>query len=281
MPNHLNTSPDLSNPYPLEDRRKAEYRENGFVLLRGVCSKEEVSAYREAITAATYRYNNERRPVEERDTYGRAFLQIPNLWTKEEDVRSFVFAKRFARIAAELMGVKAVRLYHDQALYKEAGGGPTPWHQDFYYWPLDSSNSITLWMPLVDVTEDMGTMIFASGSQKEGYLGAFEISDRSEEFFTQFVAKKGYTLVPAGAMSAGDATFHSGATLHSAPGNTSNATREAMTIIYFADGVKIMDHPDNPNRLRDLQTWFPGVKPGEPAVSSLNPLLYSVNSETI
>jgi len=31
------------------------------------------------------------------------------------------------------MGVQGVRLYHDQALIKEPGGKPTPWHQDYYY----------------------------------------------------------------------------------------------------------------------------------------------------
>ena len=38
---------------------------------------------------------------------------------------------------------KSVRLYHDQALFKEAGGGITPWHQDQHYWPLDTDRTIT------------------------------------------------------------------------------------------------------------------------------------------
>src|SRR5207249_11996994 len=56
-------------------------------------------------------------------------------------------------------------LYHDQALFKEAGGGRTPWHQDMYYWPLDTDRTITMWMPLVDVPAEVGSMLFASGSQ--------------------------------------------------------------------------------------------------------------------
>ena len=62
-----------------------------------------------------------------------------------------MFAPRFAEVAARLLGVEGVRLYHDQGLFKEPGGGPTPWHQDGYYWPLDTERTITLWMPLVDV----------------------------------------------------------------------------------------------------------------------------------
>src|SRR5947209_7477366 len=84
----------------------------------------------------------------QRDTYGKAFLQIMNLWERDEAVRRFALARRFGKIAADLMGVDGVRIFHDQALYKEPGGGFTPWHQDHIYWPLDTNNTITLWMPL-------------------------------------------------------------------------------------------------------------------------------------
>ena len=57
-------------------------------------------------------------------------VQVMNLWERDADVRKFVFGTRLARVAAELMGVSGVRLYHDQALCKLPGGGPTPWHAD-------------------------------------------------------------------------------------------------------------------------------------------------------
>ncbi len=63
---------------------------------------------------------------------------------------------------SQLFGVKNVRLCHDQALIKEAGGGITPWHQDAMYWPLDGTKCITMWMPLVDITTDMGVLTFAT-----------------------------------------------------------------------------------------------------------------------
>ena len=92
------------------------------MLTKNVLSKEEVAAYRDVINNAAYKYNTEKRSLQERDTYGKAFLQIMNLWEVDENVRKFTLAKRFAGIAAELLGVEKVRLYHDQALYKEPGG---------------------------------------------------------------------------------------------------------------------------------------------------------------
>jgi ectoine hydroxylase-related dioxygenase (phytanoyl-CoA dioxygenase family) len=273
MTTTISALPDLSTPYPVSPQQAEAYRSDGHILLRGVCSPEEIETYRKVLLDATYRYNTETRPIEERDTYGKAFLQVMNLWEHDENVKRFTLAKRFAKIAADLMGVPSVRLYHDQALFKEPGGGKTPWHQDEYYWPLATDDCVTMWMPLVDASVEMGTMTFASGSHREGFLGHMEISDKSEEVFTNFVRDRGYRLTSAGAMKAGDATFHSGWTLHSAPGNATDTMREVMTIIYFADGTMIME-PDNKNREADLERWLPGQKGGEPAASPLNPIVY-------
>lgn len=273
MSTTLESLPDLSSNYSLTDEQIAAYRRDGHILLRGVCSPEEVAVYRDILTEVTYRHNQQTRPLEERDTYGKAFLQIGFLSEKDARSRRFVLARRFGKIAAELMGVEGVRLYHDQALYKEAGGGHTPWHQDQYYWPLDTNNTVTMWMPLVDCSVQMGPITFASGSHKQGFLGHLAISDESHERWDELVKEKGYPIVNAD-MKAGDATFHSGWTLHCAPGNGSERTREVMTVIYYADGTRIMQNPDNPARWADLAGCHPGVKPGELAVSPLNPLIY-------
>lgn len=266
--------PSLSGDYPLSLEQIADFQRDGFALLRSVCSPEEAAAYRKVISDATYRYNTETRPMEDRDTYGKAFLQIMNLWTRDEEVRRYVLARRFAKIAADLMGVDGVRLYHDQALYKEGGGGHTPWHQDHYYWPLQSEGikAVTMWMPLVDVPVEMGALTFATGSHTEGFLGHLEISDKSHDEFDKLVESKGYPVFTSG-MKAGDATFHASWLLHSAPGNSSPNTREVMTVIYFADGLNTFE-PDNEHRANDLQSWLPGVKAGDPAASELNPVVY-------
>jgi ectoine hydroxylase-related dioxygenase (phytanoyl-CoA dioxygenase family) len=172
------------------------------------------------------------------------------------------------------MGVSGVRIYHDQALFKEPGGGHTPWHQDQIYWPLDTDKTITMWMPLVPVSEEVGSMTFASASHKHGYISKQVISDESHSTLKQYIESKGLETVNYGALSAGDATFHAGWTLHSAPGNPTDSMREVMTVIYIADGLKIAE-PDSNARRADLGTWFPGLKPGDNAASHLNPLVYS------
>lgn len=266
--------PDLSNQYLVTPAQKESFREKGHILLRCLATPEETAAYRPVINEAARRYNTETRALEKRDTYGKAFLQIMNLWTHDEAVRRFVLAPRFARVAAELMNCRGVRLYHDQALFKEPGGGPTPWHQDQHYWPLATERTITMWMPLVPVNRNMGIMNFASGSQRIGYLGDLPISDQSEAQLRRVIEDRGLSVETYDNLQPGDATFHSGWTLHSSPGNSTTTMREVMTIIYHDIDARVME-PDSQSRRNDLERWLPGLKPGDIAASSLNPIVYA------
>ena len=130
-----------------------------------------------------------------------------------------------------------------------------------------------MWMPLVDVSAEVGTMTFAAGSHKLGYLGKFGISDESHAAFDALVEEQGLELRTHGAAAAGDATFHAGWTLHRAAANPTGNPRPVMTVIYFADGLRAAE-PDHGFRWHDLKTWLPGVQPGELAASPLNPRLY-------
>ncbi len=264
---------DLTSAYPLTPESIQDFQTHGWTLLRSVCSETEMAHYGEAIKRATIAHNRETRPLEERDTYGKAFLQTMNLWRLDEEVARFTLAKRFAGIAARLLGVDRVRLYHDQSLFKEPGGGHTPWHQDGFFWPIDQSQTITMWMPLIDIDATMGSMSFADGSQDAGIVeNTFGISDASEAYYMGYIDGSGYPIRTSGPMRAGDATFHSGLTFHKAPGNPTDRVRAVMTIIYFADGLRVKS-PANANQEVDLKTWFPGLKPGDLAASELNPLL--------
>ncbi len=268
------SAPDFSSRFSVSPDDLASYREHGHVIVRGLASAGEVAACRPALVEAGEAGRFERRPLQERDTYGKAFLQMFNLWRHSELAKAFVFARRFAQVAADLMGVSGVRLYHDQALFKEPRGGATPWHQDQFYWPLDTDKTITLWMPLMPVAPEMGLMTFASGSHRGGSCGDFAIGDESQRELDRIVDEHGFDRSPTGPLAPGDASFHSGWTLHSAPPNETDVMREAMTVIYFADGTKVGEL-DHPNRRFDRDVWLRGCEPGDLAAGPLNPVLYS------
>jgi ectoine hydroxylase-related dioxygenase (phytanoyl-CoA dioxygenase family) len=269
--------PSLAEAHQVPDECIAELAATGHTVVRGLASREEVAAFRPAIERAVARHAERAAPLDERDTYGKAFLQVPNLWQRDPVIERFVHAPRFAQVAAALLGVEGVRLYHDQALCKEPGGGFTPWHQDQVYWPFETDRTITMWMPLVDVPADVGSMTFASGSHRLGELGRHVIGDDSESAYTATVEALGLPLDTHGAVAAGDATFHLGWTLHRAPANTSDQMRSVMTVIYFADGA-VVGPLDSPYRAFDNKVWLDSIPTGEPAAGPLNPVLWPVPS---
>ena len=100
-------------------------------------------------------------------------------------MKSFVYSKRLAQIAAQLMETSGVRLYHDQALFKEPGGGFTPWHADQYYWPLATNKTITAWIPMQETPLEMGPLEFSAKSFRLHGGRELKISDNSEQVISR------------------------------------------------------------------------------------------------
>ncbi len=265
---------ELDAPFFITSEQVAFYNENGYVKLKQVLSPTLLDHYRQAISARVAELAADMPPMEQRNTYGKAFLQVMNLWTKSEEVREFVFGKRLARMASELMGVTGVRIYHDQALFKEPGGGFTPWHADQYYWPVSSDKVITAWVPLQDTPSEMGPLAFCEKSHRFQFGRDLEISDESE------ITLKGALdsfRTEESHFSLGDVSFHSGWTFHRAGANATNRPREVMTVIYMDENIRLTA-PKNKDQVNDTERWCPGVAVGHVIDSPLNPVLFSNTS---
>lgn len=271
---------DIDSACTLSSEQIDFFRRRGFIKLKQVLSPEAIEHYRRAITPRVIELNNlVDIPWEQRDTYQKAFIQVMNLWLKDDTVKEFVFGKRLARIAAELMGCDGVRLYHDQALYKEpskstsgGGGGHTPWHADQYYWPIDTPKTCTAWIPLHAVPLNMGPLSFAADSHTHEIGRDLEISDQSEAVLQRELAEAGFEHIVE-PFDLGEVSFHYGWTYHRAGPNTSQQPREVMTVIYMDEAARVTQ-PKNSYQVNDHNTWLPGTEIGGPAASKINPVLY-------
>jgi ectoine hydroxylase-related dioxygenase (phytanoyl-CoA dioxygenase family) len=263
---------ELATPFTLPRSAIEHFRNEGYVKLNRVLSPEVLKFYGEAITTQVLRLNTVTKPMSERSTYERAFLQIMNLWTKDELCREFAFSRRLARIAAELMVVSGVRIYHDQALYKEAGGGITPWHADQYYWPLSSDNVCTVWVPFQDTPLEMGPLSFAARSHRLAQGRDFEISDHSQAKLQEALSNDGISFIEE-PYELGELSYHYGWTFHRAGPNSSNRNRGVMTMIYMEDGIRLIK-PQHNHHQRDWDAWLPGCHIGGFANSPLNPVIW-------
>jgi ectoine hydroxylase-related dioxygenase (phytanoyl-CoA dioxygenase family) len=267
---------DLDSRYPLSPEQIRFYRENGFVKLKDVLSAPTIAAYAPEITRKVHELNTLHLPMEQRTTYQKAFLQVMNIWRESAIVKEFVFSKRLARIAAELMGTAGVRMYHDQALYKEGKGGFTPWHADQYYWPLASANSVTAWIPLQKTPMEMGPLAFAPKSHLHDVGRNLEISDKSQQAIEKQLLAKGLGQFEE-PFDLGEVSFHAGWTFHRAGRNQSERPREVMTVIYMDEDMRLAA-PRNENQQADWDGWCPGAKVGELIQTPINPVLWSSRS---
>ena len=69
----------LEAPYQLTDDQIAYYQQNRFIKLKKVFSKEVIDYFNPAVSKLVAAMSTETVAVDERDTYGKAFLQIFNL----------------------------------------------------------------------------------------------------------------------------------------------------------------------------------------------------------
>ena len=265
------TSP-IDFPFVLSPAQIAQYGRDGFLRLSGVLDPYTLGHYGAEITRQTLALNTQTAALEERSTYDRAFLQVMNLWQSSGVVRRFVFGQRLAGIAAALMGVQSVRLYHDQSLYKEPSGGITPAHADQYYWPLASDKTITVWIPLQAVPAEMGPLAFYTGSHRTALGRDLPISDESEVQITAAMEAQGFALDDR-PYALGDVSFHAGWTFHRAGANTSNRPRSVMTMIYMDAAMRLAE-PVNHMQAADRYRWCPGATVGEVIDTPLNPVVF-------
>jgi hypothetical protein len=263
---------ELNKPFTVSEKEISFFRKNGFVKISGVLSPEVLAFMDDVISFEVDRLNTQQLALEERDTYGKAFLQIMNIWRTSELGKEIVLSKRMADIARQLLEVDGVRLYHDQALFKEPGGGHTPWHADQYYWPLESDRTVTAWIPLQETPLELGPLEFSAGSAALTEGRDKEISDESQAFLEARLKEKSFPHIVE-PFRLGEVSFHTGWTFHRAGPNTTNGqVRKVMTMIYMDKDMRLKA-PSNPHQQADWEAWCPGATVGEVVNSELNPII--------
>lgn len=212
----------------------AAFQRDGFVRARGLLDPAEVARFREHVDrAVAWRTRNDPRGLDEKTPFEQSFTMCQYLWEDHPEIAPLTFHPRVAGAAAELIGARAVRLWHDQALYKEAGGRETEMHQDQPYWPIAERDSLTAWIPLVEIDEAMGCMGYIPGSHKGKltFIDVFTTPGQGQAFERTQTEKPVFvTAAP------GDVLFHHGGTIHCARPNRSERVRRVHTAIYFRDG---------------------------------------------
>lgn len=113
---------------------------------------------------------------------------------------------------------------------RNAGNGPTSFHQDFITFAVDRSGGMTFWIPLEAYGPEAGTMSFVSGSHRQGVLGNYRNYEHGDALET-FPELRELPLSPPVSYGLGDITVHSHLTVHGAGPNLMDKPRWAYLIL--------------------------------------------------
>jgi ectoine hydroxylase-related dioxygenase (phytanoyl-CoA dioxygenase family) len=149
----------------------------------------------------------------------------------------------FETVAGALMRSESVTIYPAGTNVRADHPGEDhylyPWHQDYLY-NLGSQDSVTFWMPLVDVDDINGCLIVAPRSHEKGIqpvVAQDPLNKHSNSAQSFLIADVNAALegtppitVP---MSVGDVVVFHGNLLHASQANKSDATRWSLQFRYF------------------------------------------------
>lgn len=220
----------------LDNAQLASYQENGFLLVKGLLSKDEAAVYRAESHALIDRLG---RTDDDDPTWGSA-RELGGVATKTKlqhchDVQfqSAAFSKlivddRVTSVISALIGSPNVQLHHTKMFVKPPEqGSPFPMHQDYPYFPHTTHSMGAVILHFDDAPEEKGCVRVVPGSHKNGPL--------------EHLADGGYHLplsewplsaaVPCEA-EAGDALFFPYFLVHGSGVNTSSEARTTLLIQY-------------------------------------------------
>jgi len=226
------------------DLRQSEidaFQSDGFLIVQNFFTHTEIDLFGEAVDAAVrHRTADDHRNLADKNLYEQTFVQCMRLWEDHPLVAPFTFHAKLCAAAAALLRADCVRLWHDQALYKEPGGRKTDAHLDYPFWPVDTPDLVSVWIPYADVRPGGGMMSYVRGSHAAGItefvdIGQLRGGEPYELLNDERVA--GMPLVPVPAPK-GSAVFHHACTIHAADANDTKQTRRVFTMAYMRDGCR-------------------------------------------
>ncbi len=271
LPTDAEVMAELATPYPVTDEQIAFFQENGFIKLKQVFSPGAVMRLRAELLRllqAEFDTNPDEGAVDR-------FLSMEMVWPDNPLLKAYVTSPRVAQISAQLLGVDAVRLYHDNVLAKQPRCGRTPWHYDEHHFPLDTNDVVTAWAPAQAIPLAMGPLAFAYPLDVHELVNnvTFEKSGTGYDRGVAEVFARNNVAVDETPFEIGEVSFHHNLSFHTAAGNRTDRSRIILANTYYADGARVVDEPTMVSG--DWQKFMPGVGPGDVAASHLNPVCWS------
>jgi ectoine hydroxylase-related dioxygenase (phytanoyl-CoA dioxygenase family) len=248
----------LADAGPLiSDEQLVAFRRDGYLLVKGLSTQEEIASLR----APFDRLFSERRGWAAGDLFdmvgtdgpeqGLVLPQLVHPSRYEPLLRQTKLAASARSIAEQILGPKLKNDLEHAISKPPFTGAATPWHQDDAFHRKGSGvpESISIWMPLQDVTLESGCMQYIRGSNLGPLFPHRSPRNDPRIHGLETVSLPDMTNCVAIPVRAGDAVIHHSRTLHGAGVNTSDQPRRAYVLGYSVrarpDRILMRDYPWN------------------------------------
>ncbi|PBC35630.1 hypothetical protein CJ179_47100 [Rhodococcus sp. ACS1] len=248
---------ELNDLYAVPEGTLDHLRTHSWARLPGLLSAEAVETIRQQVD----KYAAPVQPSETEkwmtsDEYAKVLRSHDGMAWTDDWFRDLALMPRLSTLALQLLDRQEGLFIHDMTFTKPGNeGGPTPFHQDYPFWPFDRQGAFTIWIALTDLTPDMGTLQFMPGSHHEGPLGRFSRAPGDDIRNTYTHLEEKYGFEGGTALNAGDATVHYDLTVHGASQNLTPGPRAAYTLRYMPTDVV---YTGAPHRHFDAFNLTPG-----------------------
>jgi 2-oxoglutarate-dependent dioxygenase len=211
--------PVVSAGVPEEARR--QYQQEGYVLLRGVISRDTSEALRREVMA-----------IMDVIGLGQSKLRQTSEYLAGSGIDALVNSPNLRAIASALMEGASTLYLPFTAVKSAGGGGEFHFHQDNQYTRLDGPGN-NLWIALTPMREDNGCIRVIPRSHLNGTLPAEESPDKDGHRTITFKPEE---FVPI-RMEPGDCLAFTRLTVHGSGPNTTDAHRVAYAVQFHRDDV--------------------------------------------
>jgi ectoine hydroxylase-related dioxygenase (phytanoyl-CoA dioxygenase family) len=266
----------------ITDDEVQQYREQGWVELKGLVSKElagEMLDHLKQVTGIEYDELPKDHP-EAQNTMDRVreaglgLFQMSRM--EDQTVWDIVTSKKLGEASARLSGHRPMRLFTDGVICKMPKwtegmgglmGGATPWHQDMPPMPMDRPGGVQFWLALCEITPEMGSMQHLTGSHVEPPIGNIQYTkDQTLETERPDILEK-YEMSPAHHFQPGDVLAHHPLTLHYAQENTTDKLRWVYTSYRIPSNTLYNGIPNARIDEYGFKPWQPHDHPKFPIVT--------------
>ncbi|BCM90046.1 hypothetical protein IAD21_01897 [Abditibacteriota bacterium] len=255
----------------LSPEQLRSWEDNGFLLVSGLFSGEEVAQIRDhfmAIQREAQTPNSPLRkkyaPLSPEQSGGDVLKEFPRVmhphnW--DELSRRQMLNERVQNVLRDLFGEEPIAA-QSMFYFKPMGARGQALHQDNFYLNVRPGTCIAAWLAIDDADEENGGMNVVPGSHKLG-VQCPGMADMTQSFTTEEVAvPEGHEAVPA-RMKAGDVLFFNGSMIHgSTPNVSKDRFRRAFICHYVGDSTVGMNGGYYPLTSFDGQTitreWVEG-----------------------